>query len=197
MALPKDYGAQTCSLARSLEILGERWTLLIVRDAFYGVRRFSDFADHLGIPRSVLAARLDGLVAEQLLAKAARGDRSYAEYELTDKGRQLWPVIYGLIRWGDEHYAADGPPRLFEHAEDGGRITPDGTCPACGQHVLPTDLQAVPGPGLNPPPGNPDPVTAALSQPHRLLDDIRGRQQASLAEPEIPPPAPAAATTRR
>ena len=173
MALPKDYEEQKCSLARSLEILGERWTLLILRDAFYGVRRFSDFADHLGIPRSVLAARLDRLVADQVLAKASRGDRSYAEYELTAKGRQLWPVIYGLICWGDEHYADDGPPRLFEHAEDGGRITPDGTCPACGEHVSLPNVQAVPGPGLNPLDDDADTVTAALSQPHRLLDDIR------------------------
>jgi hypothetical protein len=124
--------------------------------------------------RSVLAARLDGLVAEQLLAKASRGDRSYAEYELTAKGRQLWPMIYGLICWGDEHYADGGPPRLFEHAGDGGRITPDGACSACGEHVAAPDVQAVPGSGLNPPAGDADTTTAALSRPHRLLDDIRG-----------------------
>jgi DNA-binding HxlR family transcriptional regulator len=173
MALPKDYGEQKCSLARSLEVVGERWTLLILRDAFYGVRRFSDFADHLGIPRAVLASRLDGLVAQQLLVKASREDRGYAEYELTAKGRRLWPVIYGLTSWGDEHYAAGGPPRLFEHAEDGGRIMPGGTCSACGELVSPADIQAVPGPGLYPLEGDTDPVTAALSQPHRLLDDIR------------------------
>jgi DNA-binding HxlR family transcriptional regulator len=172
MPLPKDYADQACSLSRSLEILGERWTLLIVRDAFYGVRRFSDFAEHLGIPRSVLAARLDGLVASQVLAKVSRDDRGYAEYELTDRGRQLWPVIYGLICWGDENLTDDGPPRLFEHARDGGRVKPDGNCSACGEHVPAPDFQAVPGPGLRPV-SDPDPVTAALAQPHRLLDDIR------------------------
>jgi DNA-binding HxlR family transcriptional regulator len=154
-------------------VLGERWTLLILRDAFYGVRRFSDFAEHLGIPRSVLAARLDGLVAERLLSKVTRDDRGYAEYELTGKGRELWPVIYGLICWGDEHYAAGGPPRLFEHAGDCGRIASDGTCAVCGGHVGPDDVQAVPGPGLNPAEGDDDVVTAALSLPRRLLNDIR------------------------
>jgi DNA-binding HxlR family transcriptional regulator len=174
MALPKDYGDQRCSLARSLEILGERWTLLILRDVFYGVRRFSDFADHLGIPRSVLAARLDGLVAERVLTKATRGDRGYAEYEITDKGRQLWPVIYGLTCWGDEHYAAGGPPRLFEHAEDGGRLFADGTCSVCGKPVSLAGIQAVPGPSLiSDADDDTDAVTAALSRPHRLLDDIR------------------------
>jgi DNA-binding HxlR family transcriptional regulator len=173
MPLPKDYADQGCSLSRSLEVLGERWTLLIVRDAFYGVRRFSDFAEHLRIPRSVLAKRLDGLVASQVLAKIPGGDRAYAEYELTSRGRELWPVIYGLICWGDENLAADGPPRLFEHARDGGRVKPDGTCSACGGQVQAPDFQAVPGPGLPPPNSDPDPVTAALSQPHRLLVDIR------------------------
>ena len=172
MPLPKDYADQGCSLSRSLEILGERWTLLIVRDAFYGVRRFSDFAEHLGIPRSVLAARLDGLVASEVLAKVSGGDRGYPEYELTDRGRQLWPAIYGLICWGDKNLADDGPPRLFEHARDGGRVKSDGVCSACGEHVPAPDFQAVPGPGLHPL-SDPDPVTAALSQPHRLLDDIR------------------------
>src|SRR5690349_18513984 len=120
MTLPHDYGEQMCSLARSLEVLGERWTLLIIRHAFYGVRRFTDFVDHLSIGRSVLASRLDNLVAEGVLTRTSPEPHGYAEYELTDKGRELWPIVHGLIEWGDSHYAPKGAPRLFEHVKDGG-----------------------------------------------------------------------------
>ena len=95
MALPNDYAGQACSLARSLEIIGERWTLLIVRDAFWGVRRFADFIDHLGIPRAVLASRLKTLVAAGVLTRVA-GER-HLEYELTDKGTKLWPIVRDLM----------------------------------------------------------------------------------------------------
>jgi DNA-binding HxlR family transcriptional regulator len=173
MALPKDYADQRCSLSRSLEVLGERWTLLVLRDAFYGVRRFSDFVEHLGIPRSVLASRLETLVGHQVLTKTSHHDGGHAEYELTDKGRELWPVIYGLIFWGDEHYAQSGPPRVFEHTEDGGRMLPDGLCSICGDHVPLSDIQATPGPGLVQPENEVDRVTQALSEPRPLLEPIR------------------------
>jgi DNA-binding HxlR family transcriptional regulator len=173
MPLPHDYGEPGCSLARSLEVLGERWTLLLVRDAFYGVRRFGDFVDHLGIPRSVLTKRLDDLVARGVFARTAPDARGYAEYELTDKGRQLWPVIHGLMAWGDEHYADHGPPRLFEHIDDGGRISRDGVCVVCGSRIDPADLQAVPGPGLDSGRVPDDAVSAALREPHRLMQSVR------------------------
>ena len=96
MALPREYTAESCPIARSLEIIGERWTLLIVRDAFYGVRRFSDFRAHLGIPKAVLAERLSLLVAEGVLTKTTTG-RRHDEYVLTEKGRRLWPTIWSLI----------------------------------------------------------------------------------------------------
>src|ERR1700754_1837693 len=87
MALPREYPAESCPIARSLEIVGERWTLLIVRDAFYGARRFSDFHSHLGIPKAVLAERLTFLVNEGVLSKEA------GEYRLTAKGKELWPLV--------------------------------------------------------------------------------------------------------
>src|SRR5881409_104343 len=93
--LGKDYEGQDCSLARALEVVGERWTLLIVRDAFFGVRRFGDFAAQLGIPRAVLTSRLKALVREGVLV------RENAEYRLTDKGVALWPVVRALMGWGD------------------------------------------------------------------------------------------------
>lgn len=172
MALPKEYAEHGCSLARSLEVLGERWTLLIVRDAFYGVRRFGDFVAHLRIPRAVLTDRLGGLVDHGVLVKVAVPGSGYAEYELTPKGRQLWPIVYGLIRWGDEHYAPRGAPRVFEHAADGGRIGPDSRCLRCGEPVDVASVEALPGPGLDPE-GAADELSVALLGGHRLLEPLR------------------------
>jgi len=174
MALPKDYAEAGCSLARSLEVLGERWTLLIVRDAFYGVRRFGDFAEHLRIPRAVLTDRLRGLVEQGVLAKVAVPGSGYAEYELTWKGRQLWPIVYGLIRWGDEHYATGGAPRVFEHATDGGHIGMDSRCVRCGELVDVSGVEALPGPGLDPERvADGDEMSRALLRRHRLLEPLR------------------------
>jgi DNA-binding HxlR family transcriptional regulator len=170
MALPKEYSTLGCSLSRSLEVVGERWTLLIVRDAFYGVRRFGDFADHLGIPRAVLAERLKELVERGVLAKTDEG-AGRTSYELTEAGLELWPIIFGLVQWGDKNFATDGPPRLFEHAEDGGRLAPDLTCETCHRPVDVSDIQAVPGPGVAKI-ARPDAVHAALMTPHRLLTPL-------------------------
>jgi DNA-binding HxlR family transcriptional regulator len=108
MPLPRDYTGQQCSLARALEVIGERWTLLIVRDAFFGVRRFGDLADHLGIPRAVLSERLGSLVDSGVLA-GNPGAHGHTEYVLTGKGLALWPVVRSLLEWGDEHYSPSGP----------------------------------------------------------------------------------------
>jgi DNA-binding HxlR family transcriptional regulator len=172
MALPKDYASQDCSLARALEVVGERWTLLIVRDAFFGVRRFSDFAAHLAIPRAVLTHRLASLVTEGVLA-VAPGPHGHDEYELTAKGLDLWPVIRSLLAWGDGYYSAKGPRRVYHHASDNGEIAPDGTCAACGGTPAVTDLVVGPGPGWSPRPGQSDLVSVALASPHRLLTSVR------------------------
>ncbi len=112
MPLPKDYADERCSLARALEVVGERWTLLIVRDAFFGVRRFGDFAAHLEIPRAVLTSRLAALVEARVL-ELVPGAHGHDEYALTGKGRELWPVVRSLLVWGDEHYSEAGPaPRV-------------------------------------------------------------------------------------
>src|SRR4029077_2267434 len=103
MALPREYTAESCPIARSLEIVGERWTLLIVRDAFYGVRRFSDFRAHLGIPKAVLADRLALLVAEGVVTKTSSGTR-HDDDLLNDTRPRLWPTIWSLITWGNETY---------------------------------------------------------------------------------------------
>src|ERR1700759_3823190 len=100
MPLGKDYAGQQCSLARALEVVGERWTLLILRDAFFGVRRFGDFVAHLGVPRAVLTERLEALREAGILAET-RGGHGYGEYVLTDKGVGLWPVVRDVLSWGD------------------------------------------------------------------------------------------------
>ena len=172
MPLPSDYATQSCSLARTLEIVGERWTLLIVRDAFYGVRSFGDFAAHLGIPRAVLTDRLNTLVDAGVLERVPHGARSH--YALTAKGVSLWPTVYALVQWGDDHYAEDkGPRRLFLHAADEGQLDSDRACAVCGAVVAPGEILIAPGPGLAPPAEDDDAVTTALRAPHRLLEPLR------------------------
>jgi len=171
MALPKDYAGQRSSLSRVLEVVGGRWTLLILWDAFFGVRRFGDFAAHLGLPRAVLTERLESLREAGVLAET-RGSHGYSEYVLTEKGVSLWPVVRDLLSWGDEYYSPDGPRRVFQHVQDSGVIAPDGACDTCGTVVPPSDLLVLPGPGYDGP--GDDFVSQALTTAHRLLEPIRG-----------------------
>src|SRR4051794_41282783 len=100
--LPRTYSEQTCAIARTLEVIGERWTLLILRDAFLGIRRFDDFHARLGIARNVLQARLERLIEQGLLTRVKYHDRPPRfEYRLTSKGVDLWPVLVALMKWGD------------------------------------------------------------------------------------------------
>jgi DNA-binding HxlR family transcriptional regulator len=174
MALGTDYARQDCSLARALEVVGERWSLLILRDAFYGVRRFGDFQAHLDIPRAVLTARLAALTEAGVLRKEAyQQSPPRYDYVLTRAGADLWPPLHGLLRWGGR-YAADGEPvRTFHHAECGTRLDMTGGCPHCAlAQVPPADVEM----RTNPLPGRPvraDPVTAAIAAPHRLLRPLR------------------------
>jgi DNA-binding HxlR family transcriptional regulator len=140
--LDRTYPDQVCSIARSLEVIGERWSLLIVRDAFLGVSRFSDFQRSLGIARNVLTQRLSHLVEEDVL------EHRDARYLLTPKGRELAPALHQLMKWGDRHYAPAGPPRLTLHRGCGGRVEGDMVCKRCGEHVGPRGLELAPGPGL-------------------------------------------------
>ncbi|MFJ2646373.1 winged helix-turn-helix transcriptional regulator [Streptomyces sp. NPDC087420] len=167
MALGKDYTAQQCSMARALEIIGERWTLLVVRDAFYGVRRYNDFLSHLGLPRAVLASRLQSLERAGVLEKRRYQDAPPRdEYVLTARGLGLWPIVRSLSVWGRE---VDGSEqlRIFTHAVCGTELGAYGECSACAVPVPPQDVEMLPGPGLD---RNPeDPVCRALLHPRRLL----------------------------
>ena len=137
--LGKDYQRQDCSLARALEVVGERWTLLIVRDAFYGVRRFNDFQAHLDIPKAVLSDRLNGLVEDGILKR--RPDPRHAGrhlYELTPSGRDLWPALHALLAWGERHRHPNS--RVFTHAACGTRLDASGLCATCRKTPGPEDI---------------------------------------------------------
>jgi DNA-binding HxlR family transcriptional regulator len=147
--LPRTYETQNCSIARALEVLGDRWTILVIRDAFVGVRRFEDFQRRLEIARNVLTDRLGRLVEEGVLQRVRYQERPERfEYRLTAKGLDLWPVTMALLRWGDEHYLAQGGrPRIIRHRDCGGEVTPRLTCDRCGAELGPRDVTAEPGPG--------------------------------------------------
>ncbi|MBZ9643871.1 helix-turn-helix domain-containing protein [Streptomyces sp. PSKA30] len=170
MALGKDYATQECSIAHALEIVGERWTLLVVRDALFGVRRYNDFLVHLGIPRAVLSARLQKLTEQGLLEK-----RQYQqspprdEYVITERGIALWPTLRALGLWGREH-VTETQLRYFRHADCGTELGPYGECPTCAIVVPVEDVLMEPGPGLDPDPA--DSVSRVLLKPKRLLEPI-------------------------
>src|SRR5580692_6065212 len=150
--LKSDYADQNCSIARSLELVGERWTILVLRDVFLGRRRFDQMQRSLGVARNVLAARLDRLVGEGILEKVPYQERPPRyEYRLTSKGLDLWPVIVELLRWGDRHAApAAGPPIVLRHKGCGGELGEHRVCVRCGETLEVRDVRAEPGPGASP-----------------------------------------------
>ncbi|MGH3358432.1 MAG: winged helix-turn-helix transcriptional regulator [Nocardioidaceae bacterium] len=171
MALGKDYTGQNCALARALELVGERWTMLILRDAFYGVRRYSDFRSHVRAPRAVLADRLQTLTEAGVLDR-----RQYQqapprhEYVLTEAGERLWPTVFTLMRWGEEFIPLEsGVRRVFLHADCDAALDGVGRCTECGELVSPRQVEMRPGPGAE---RDGDPVGRALLEPHRLLTPI-------------------------
>ena len=143
----------TCSVARALEVVGRPWVLLVLREAFYGLRRFGEMQEHLGVSRSVLADRLEALVAEGLLEVRPyreAGSRPRSEYVLTEKGRDLYPVIVALRQWGDRHLAGeDGVPVLVEHAGCGATVRAALVCEA-GHELGVDDVARRPGPAARP-----------------------------------------------
>jgi DNA-binding HxlR family transcriptional regulator len=162
--LPRTYETQNCSIARALEVLGDRWTILVVRDAFLGVRRFEDFQRDLGVARNVLTDRLQRLVDEGILERRRYQERPPRhEYRLTEKGIDLWPVTMALLHWGDRHYPNErGRPRIIRHRDCGGEVTRHLTCDRCGAELGPRDVVAEWGPGAEDHrPGEPVAATTA------------------------------------
>src|SRR3954449_2034397 len=148
--LGRTYEGQNCSVAKTLELVGERWTVLILREVFFGRRRFDEMADNLKIARNVLTQRLQRLVEEGVLEKVAYQTRPRrCEYRLTDKGLDLWPVMVTLMQFGDRYYAPDGPPIVLTHRGCGGALDAHRTCTACGAKLSARDVRAHAGPGAN------------------------------------------------
>ena len=146
MPLQRTYAGQTCSIAAALELVGERWTILIIREALLGVHRLDEMQADLGIARNVLQARLEHLVAHEILERRryqARPERF--AYHLTEKGLDLWPAVVALMQWGDKHAGVPGgPPVRLEHRGCGGAVDDHLLCVSCGEKLGPRDVWAHP-----------------------------------------------------
>jgi DNA-binding HxlR family transcriptional regulator len=139
--LPRTYDNQICSIARALEVIGDRWTLLVIRDTFLGLHRFDDFQKSLGVARNVLTDRLNRLVEEGILRRRLYQERPERhEYRLTRKGVELWPAMMTMMKWGDRYLYPEGHPRLVLHKDCGGEIDERLHCSKCGAELGPTDV---------------------------------------------------------
>jgi DNA-binding HxlR family transcriptional regulator len=148
--LGKTYDTQVCSIARALELVGERWSLLILRNAlFAGSTRYGEFQRSLGIATNVLQDRLDGFVEAGIMERRRLTERAEAhEYLLTEKGRDFAPALIALTEWGDKWAAPDGPPILYRHAACGSPVGVGVRCSTCGLLDDASEIQALPGPGM-------------------------------------------------
>ncbi len=137
-----------CSVAQCLEVVGEWWSLLVLRDVFLGVTRFDDLRNRLGISRNVLTERLEHLVAHGVLERVPYQQHPVRyDYRLTDKGIDLWSVLTAMREWGDRYAAPDGAPVELVHKGCGERVHVVETCSHCGERLGARDVRAVPGPG--------------------------------------------------
>ena len=161
-----ELGQQPCSVARTLSVIGDRWTLLILRDCFLKVRRFDDFQARLGIGRPILADRLQKLVDNFVLTKMAYQTNPLRyEYRLTPKGLDLHPVIMAIVHWGDVHMAGKkGRPVLHRHATCGHHFDPVQVCSVCAEPLNPREIVVEPGPGAAVAPKASDKVLDATKQ---------------------------------
>jgi DNA-binding HxlR family transcriptional regulator len=150
--LRNDYEKQVCSIAGALEVVGERWSLLIIRDVMLGLHRFEELQSDLGIARNVLQTRLERLVGEGVLERIPYQQRPLRhEYRLTEKGLDLWPTVFALMRWGDAYTPPDGgPATVVEHRDCGGAVDEHRICSRCGARLTMPEVTAKVGPGGSP-----------------------------------------------
>jgi DNA-binding HxlR family transcriptional regulator len=145
--LNSEYTGQNCSIARSLEAVGERWTLLIIRELLRRPHRFAELERKLGIAKSMLATRLDKLVDGGIVEKTPYTQaRDWNDYRLTRKGKDLFPVVSALMAWGDRYEAPEGPPVIFEH-QCGHATGHKLVCAYCDEEVIPREVKVIAGPG--------------------------------------------------
>ncbi|MEA2807410.1 MAG: hypothetical protein QOJ17_1551 [Rhodospirillaceae bacterium] len=140
---------EACSLARTVSVIGDRWTLLILRDCFLRVRRFEEFQARLGVTRPILASRLRKLVKDFVLAKVPYQEKPLRyEYRLTQKGLDLHPIVMSIVHWGDVHMSGKkGRPLLHQHVSCGKTFDPVMTCSECGEPLNPKQIHVHRGPG--------------------------------------------------
>lgn len=142
----KSFAGMDCSVAQCLEAVGDRWSILILRDAFLGVTRFDEFQRRLGISRNILQQRLAKLVDGGILRRAPYCEHPPRyDYRLTDSGLDLWPVLTAMRQWGDRHAAPAGPPIELVHKACGAVTNVALVCGSCGESLGPRDVNVVPG----------------------------------------------------
>ena len=146
------YTNETCSIARTLDVIGERWTILVLREAFMRVRRFEEFQRNIGLARNILSARLRKLVEAGVLARRQYSEKPPRfEYRLTERGLDLYPALVALMEWGYRHVPNPaGPPVTLRHMGCGRDSTPHMVCPECDEPIGPRDMQPRPGRGALP-----------------------------------------------
>lgn len=146
----RPFGGQNCSVAEALAVVGERWTLLIVRDVLLGRRRFADIRAGTGVATNILSDRLQTLVAHGILRRERHGEHpDVFEYVPTRKAVDLWPVIASLLAWGDRYAAPAGAPRVLVHTTCGHDADPHLHCAHCGDELDPRHVATRPGPGAD------------------------------------------------
>ena len=147
------WSAENCTLGRAMAVLGEKWTILVLREVFLGIRRFEDLRVRTGIPRQVLTNRLATLVGHGILRRhpyQLPGVRARDEYRLTEKGFELYPILAALLTWGDRHLGdPDGPALRLTHRDCAAAVTVELRC-AHGHRVTPRETVPRPGPGARP-----------------------------------------------
>ncbi len=143
---------EVCSVARTLEMIGERWALLVLREAFLGTRRFEDFQRNIGCARNILSDRLQKLVGNGILERRRYQERPPRfEYRLSERGLDLYPILVGLMQWGDRHIAEErGRPVVLEHRTCGHETTPELVCSHCGDPVNARSMRVRLGSGAVP-----------------------------------------------
>lgn len=147
-----EVSAPDCSIQRTLDQIGDRWTFLVLRDLFRGQRKFGELQTDLGIARNLLTARLNKLVDNDIVAKVAYQERPMRyEYRLTSKGRDLSPALIALMHWGDHWCAGDLPPTVLVHRDCGATLDLTVTCPSCDSSIAAADIGSTPGPGVHNP----------------------------------------------
>ena len=177
--------AEACSVARTVSVIGDRWTLLILRDCFLRVRRFEEFQARLGITRPLLASRLRKLVGAFVLAKVPYQQRPLRyEYRLTDTGLDLYPVVMSIVHWGDVHMAGKkGRPLLHQHRTCGKTFDPVMTCSECGEPLDPRQVHVHRGPGAADPRHLPTAEAAGVKSRGASARPSRHRQPRSSTAP--------------